>query len=322
MVRLVEEGPAVIAVQKETGAVFQVGSQYASSVDLREGPGADQAGRHRRGQLDRGAVQPQLVDRRLAVHDPDRRLARDGRLGPVPRLGPQASVRRRSGSSAGGTTPTTARPWRATCSSTCSPASTTPSGSLGPNRIAGMGGQRYWKDGRDVYDLIMGLMDYPETDSAPGLHAVAPVQLRGRRRRRHAVPVRRQRRRDQRQLHPAHPQPDRASSSPRPRSVLKGYNSVTHVLAGPAEGARREAAASRPPRREGRGEPDLAREVHRAPAATTSGSTTSSTSSPRVREKKPVVRGRRLRLPRRRPGTAVQREPALRQDPGLGSRRR
>src|SRR4051812_19427468 len=32
MVRLVDEGPEVIAVQKETGAVFQVGSQYASSV--------------------------------------------------------------------------------------------------------------------------------------------------------------------------------------------------------------------------------------------------------------------------------------------------
>ena len=31
-----------------------------------------------------------------------------------------------------------------------------------------MGGQRYWKDGRDVYDLIMGLLDYPETDSHPG----------------------------------------------------------------------------------------------------------------------------------------------------------
>ena len=30
-----------------------------------------------------------------------------------------------------------------------------------------MGGQRYWKDGRDVYDLIMGLLDYPETDRHP-----------------------------------------------------------------------------------------------------------------------------------------------------------
>ena len=28
-----------------------------------------------------------------------------------------------------------------------------------------MGGQRYWNDGRDVYDIIMGLLDYPETDA-------------------------------------------------------------------------------------------------------------------------------------------------------------
>ena len=42
-----------------------------------------------------------------------------------------------------------------------------PMGSNGPNRIVGMGGQRYWKDGRDVYDFIMGLMDYPETDRHP-----------------------------------------------------------------------------------------------------------------------------------------------------------
>ena len=28
-----------------------------------------------------------------------------------------------------------------------------------------MGGRRYWNDGRDVYDIIMGLLDYPETDA-------------------------------------------------------------------------------------------------------------------------------------------------------------
>jgi hypothetical protein len=28
-----------------------------------------------------------------------------------------------------------------------------------------MGGQRYWNDGRDVYDVIMGLLDYPETNA-------------------------------------------------------------------------------------------------------------------------------------------------------------
>jgi hypothetical protein len=31
-----------------------------------------------------------------------------------------------------------------------------------------MGGQRYWNDGRDVYDVIFGLLDYPDTDASPG----------------------------------------------------------------------------------------------------------------------------------------------------------
>src|SRR5262249_1754463 len=40
-------------------------------------------------------------------------------------------------------------------------------GALGPTRIAAMGGRRYWNDGREVYDLIMGLLDYPETSAHP-----------------------------------------------------------------------------------------------------------------------------------------------------------
>jgi predicted dehydrogenase len=35
--------------------------------------------------------------------------------------------------------------------------------SHGPNRIYASGGLRYWKDGRDVPDVIMGIYDYPET---------------------------------------------------------------------------------------------------------------------------------------------------------------
>ena len=38
-------------------------------------------------------------------------------------------------------------------------------GAIGPTRVAAMGGQRYWNDGRDVYDIIMGLLDYPETSA-------------------------------------------------------------------------------------------------------------------------------------------------------------
>jgi predicted dehydrogenase len=46
--------------------------------------------------------------------------------------------------------------------------------SNGPNRIYATGGLRYWKDGRDVPDIITGLCDYPATDKHPAF----TVQLR------------------------------------------------------------------------------------------------------------------------------------------------
>lgn len=46
--------------------------------------------------------------------------------------------------------------------------------SNGPNRIYSSGGLRYWKDGRDVPDIILGIYDYPETKSHPAFN----LQLR------------------------------------------------------------------------------------------------------------------------------------------------
>ena len=40
-------------------------------------------------------------------------------------------------------------------------------GSNGPRRVAAMGGLRHWKDGRDAPDVMVGLFDYPETESHP-----------------------------------------------------------------------------------------------------------------------------------------------------------
>ncbi|HSC54338.1 MAG TPA: Gfo/Idh/MocA family oxidoreductase [Phnomibacter sp.] len=40
--------------------------------------------------------------------------------------------------------------------------------SLGPTKIAAMGGLRYWKDGRDVPDVLLGMFDYPQTQAHPG----------------------------------------------------------------------------------------------------------------------------------------------------------
>jgi len=43
-------------------------------------------------------------------------------------------------------------------------------GSLGPTRIMSTGGLRFWKDGRDVPDVMLGLFDYPKTDRHPAFN--------------------------------------------------------------------------------------------------------------------------------------------------------
>jgi len=39
--------------------------------------------------------------------------------------------------------------------------------SLGPTRVFGTGGLRFWKDGRDAPDVMLALLDYPKTDRHP-----------------------------------------------------------------------------------------------------------------------------------------------------------
>ncbi len=38
---------------------------------------------------------------------------------------------------------------------------------LGPKRVSAMGGTYFWKDGRDVPDLMIGTYEYPQTDTHP-----------------------------------------------------------------------------------------------------------------------------------------------------------
>jgi len=49
--------------------------------------------------------------------------------------------------------------------------------SVGPTRAMATGGLRYWKDGRDVPDIAIGLYDYPKTQTHPEFNASLRVNF-------------------------------------------------------------------------------------------------------------------------------------------------
>ena len=50
-------------------------------------------------------------------------------------------------------------------------------GAVGPSRIFGSGGLRFWRDGRDVPDLMLAVCDYEKTDSHPGFNLALRVNF-------------------------------------------------------------------------------------------------------------------------------------------------
>ena len=49
--------------------------------------------------------------------------------------------------------------------------------SHGPNRVLSTGGLRYWKDGRDVPDVMLGIYEYPKTTTHPGFNLSLKVNF-------------------------------------------------------------------------------------------------------------------------------------------------
>jgi predicted dehydrogenase len=47
----------------------------------------------------------------------------------------------------------------------------------GPTRVMATGGLRFWKDGRDVPDVMLGLYDYPETSTHPAFNLCLKVNF-------------------------------------------------------------------------------------------------------------------------------------------------
>jgi predicted dehydrogenase len=50
-------------------------------------------------------------------------------------------------------------------------------GAIGPSRVYATGGLRYWKDGRDVPDLLLGAYDYDATDQHPAFNLALRVNF-------------------------------------------------------------------------------------------------------------------------------------------------
>jgi predicted dehydrogenase len=50
-------------------------------------------------------------------------------------------------------------------------------GAIGPTRVFAGGGLRFWKDGRDVPDILLGLYDYPKTEAHPAFNLALRVNF-------------------------------------------------------------------------------------------------------------------------------------------------
>jgi len=50
-------------------------------------------------------------------------------------------------------------------------------GAIGPTRVYAAGGLRFWKDGRDVPDVLLGLYDYPQTVRHPAFNLALRVNF-------------------------------------------------------------------------------------------------------------------------------------------------
>jgi predicted dehydrogenase len=169
MVHKLEEGAEVIATQKKTGKVLQVGSQRVSSIVTRKAQELFEA--KAIGDL---VMVEAWMDRHSANGAWQYSIPTDASpttvdwesfLGDAPRV-PFDPVRffrwrnyRDYGTGVAGD-----------LFVHLFSALHTVTSSAGPNRIYASGGLRYWKDGRDAPDLILGVYDYPETAQHPAFN--------------------------------------------------------------------------------------------------------------------------------------------------------
>jgi predicted dehydrogenase len=176
MVQKLEEGHAVVETQNQTKRIFQVGSQFASSIVYKKAKEI----------LASGAIgQLNLVDsslwRRGAMSAWQYSIPPDASpetcdwdrfVGHAPKVSwdPKRFFRWRNyrdyGTGIGGDL--FVHQFTSAHFVT---------NSKGPSRVFATGGLRFWNDGRDVPDVLLGLFDYPKTDTHPAFSINFRVSL-------------------------------------------------------------------------------------------------------------------------------------------------
>lgn len=176
MVHHVEEGLAVVAAQKASGKVLQVGSQRASSVVFQEARKYYQQGTigeitYVEAYTDRnsanGAWQYSIpTDASLQT------VSWDMFLGDAPKVAfdPVRFFRWRNYKAYGTGVAGDLFVHNVTGLHTVT-------NSLGPERIYAQGALNYWKDGRDAYDLLTGFMTYGKTENHNAFQFMTRVNL-------------------------------------------------------------------------------------------------------------------------------------------------
>lgn len=176
MVHHIDEGAAVIATQQKTGKVFQVGSQRASSAAILKAKEYFEQGAI--GEL---TVAESYVDRSDAIGAWNYSIPTDASpqtvdwdkfVGDAPKRPFDATrfFRWRNFKEYGTGVAGDLFVHNFTALHTIV-------SSLGPNKIYALGGLTYWKDGRDAYDLVNGVMQYPKTAQHPAFQFVTRVNL-------------------------------------------------------------------------------------------------------------------------------------------------
>ena len=162
MIHLYADGPAMIEASRSTKRILQIGSQRVSSIIYAKAKEIARLGSHRQAQHGLGLLGSQLA-RSAPGTTPFRRMPRPETcdwprfLGTAPKIPFNAEHFFQW------------RKWKAYGSGVAGDLFVHLfsgmhfiTGSHGPTRAMATGGLRFWKDGRDVPDVLLGLFDYPE----------------------------------------------------------------------------------------------------------------------------------------------------------------